>query len=214
MTHWHHIVPRHQGGTDDPSNLVELTVEEHAEAHRVLWETYGNEYDNIAWRCLAGSIDGEEARRLAVSVAHSGIPKSKEQREKISESRKKDWATNDELRKKISDKMIGNDYGKYHKGWVPNEETRKRMADSKQGRHQRRCSCVLCKKEISVSQVVGHYRWNHTSPEEKEKFIETFRKRFANESKEDRDNRIEKTAMKNRGMKKGPYKKRGPGGPL
>ena len=28
------------GGTNDPSNLVELTVEEHAEAHRVLWEKY------------------------------------------------------------------------------------------------------------------------------------------------------------------------------
>jgi hypothetical protein len=41
MKHKHHIVPRHMGGTDDPSNLIELTVEEHAEAHRKLWEQYG-----------------------------------------------------------------------------------------------------------------------------------------------------------------------------
>ena len=34
MKHKHHIIPRHMGGTDDPSNLIELTIEEHAEAHR------------------------------------------------------------------------------------------------------------------------------------------------------------------------------------
>lgn len=26
LTHKHHIIPRHVGGSDDPSNLVELTV--------------------------------------------------------------------------------------------------------------------------------------------------------------------------------------------
>ena len=31
--HNHHIVPRHAGGTDDPSNIIKLTVSEHAEAH-------------------------------------------------------------------------------------------------------------------------------------------------------------------------------------
>ena len=38
------------GGTDEPSNLVELTVEEHAEAHRVLWEKYGKKEDELAWK--------------------------------------------------------------------------------------------------------------------------------------------------------------------
>ena len=40
--HVHHIVPRHMGGTDDPSNLIKLTIEEHAEAHKKLWEKHGN----------------------------------------------------------------------------------------------------------------------------------------------------------------------------
>ena len=39
--HRHHIIPRHAGGTDDPSNIIELSVEEHAEAHRILYEQYG-----------------------------------------------------------------------------------------------------------------------------------------------------------------------------
>ena len=34
--HIHHIIPKHLGGTDDPSNLIKLTIEEHAEAHRIL----------------------------------------------------------------------------------------------------------------------------------------------------------------------------------
>ena len=41
--HVHHIIPKHMGGTDDPSNLTQLTIEEHAEAHRILYEEHGNE---------------------------------------------------------------------------------------------------------------------------------------------------------------------------
>lgn len=52
--HIHHIVPRHMGGTDDPSNLVKLTVEEHAEAHRELYEKYGRLEDKLAWKMLEG----------------------------------------------------------------------------------------------------------------------------------------------------------------
>jgi hypothetical protein len=59
--HKHHIIPKHAGGTDDPSNLVKLTVAEHAEAHRILFEQYGREEDRIAWRGLAGIIGHEEA---------------------------------------------------------------------------------------------------------------------------------------------------------
>jgi hypothetical protein len=65
MKHIHHIVPKHMGGTDDPSNLIELDVEEHAEAHRKLYEEYGNEYDRIAWLGLSKQIDLTEAQRLA-----------------------------------------------------------------------------------------------------------------------------------------------------
>ena len=39
--HKHHIVPKHAGGTNNPENLIELTVEEHAEAHRILYEENG-----------------------------------------------------------------------------------------------------------------------------------------------------------------------------
>ena len=63
--HKHHIGPRHAGGTDDPSNLVLLTVEEHAEAHKLLFELCGRKEDEIAWRMLSGQINVTEAKRQA-----------------------------------------------------------------------------------------------------------------------------------------------------
>lgn len=89
ITHTHHIIPKHAGGSDDPSNLIELTVEEHALAHKRLWEEHGRWQDYLAWQSLSGQISGEEARRLAVSYALKGKPKSAEHRKKMSESRKR-----------------------------------------------------------------------------------------------------------------------------
>jgi hypothetical protein len=48
------------GGTDDPSNIVELTVEEHADAHRKLYEQYGKLEDYYAWQGLSGNITKRE----------------------------------------------------------------------------------------------------------------------------------------------------------
>ena len=35
------------GGTDDPSNIVIVTIEEHANLHKQLWEDLGHEEDRI-----------------------------------------------------------------------------------------------------------------------------------------------------------------------
>jgi hypothetical protein len=58
--HKHHIIPKHAGGSNDKSNLIELTIEEHAEAHRVLYETYGRWQDRVAWLSLSGIMNDEE----------------------------------------------------------------------------------------------------------------------------------------------------------
>ena len=39
MKHKHHIIPKHMGGGDENENLIELTIEEHAEEHRKGTET-------------------------------------------------------------------------------------------------------------------------------------------------------------------------------
>ena len=68
--HKHHIIPRHAGGTDDPSNIVELTIEEHAEAHRKLYKKYGRWQDKVAWKSLSQQITFAEATRQAQSEAN------------------------------------------------------------------------------------------------------------------------------------------------
>jgi hypothetical protein len=74
--HKHHIIPKHMGGTDDPENLVELTIEEHAEAHRKLFEEHGHWQDYIAWQGLAGLISKEELiRRIQVEAGKFRIEK-------------------------------------------------------------------------------------------------------------------------------------------
>jgi len=60
MLHKHHIVPRHAGGTNDSGNIKLLTIEAHAEAHRILWEQYGRWQDELAYKGLAGIIGHEE----------------------------------------------------------------------------------------------------------------------------------------------------------
>lgn len=83
LTHIHHIIPKHMGGTNDPSNLVELTVADHAAAHRILFEQYGKIQDYIAWQGLEGRIDKEEAIRLLLSR-----PRTSEHNANISKSLK------------------------------------------------------------------------------------------------------------------------------
>lgn len=66
MKHWHHIIPKHMGGNDKPENLVELTIEEHAEEHRKLYEEHGHWQDLIAWKGLLGLLSSDECASLSI----------------------------------------------------------------------------------------------------------------------------------------------------
>jgi hypothetical protein len=115
--HSHHILPKHMGGTDDPSNLVKLTVEEHANAHKKLWEEHGHWQDEIAYKGLLGILSCDEVKLNAGKLANLGNKNA--------------------LGKKWSDeskcKMIGNKNGLGHK-YVCSEETKQkiRLARAKQ----------------------------------------------------------------------------------
>ena len=86
ITHMHHINPRHMGGSDDPSNLIELTIPQHAEEHRLLFEKHGHWQDEIAYKCLIGQITNAEATRLAGIAANTGKKTSEETKRKLSEN--------------------------------------------------------------------------------------------------------------------------------
>jgi hypothetical protein len=72
--HKHHIIPKHAGGTDDPSNIVELTIEEHAEAHRLLYEEHGRWQDRVAWLSLSGIMKDEERIYEIAKNSNRGNP--------------------------------------------------------------------------------------------------------------------------------------------
>lgn len=100
MLHKHHIIPRYMGGTDDPSNLVELTVEQHAEAHRQLYEQYGNWQDYVAWQGLA-KLDAnfDAAKQSMIEGGRKGASKSN--------LRWKDPVLSEKYKKQLSEKMKG-----------------------------------------------------------------------------------------------------------
>jgi len=50
--------------------LVQLTIEEHAQAHKELFDTYGRWEDRIAWQMLSGRILPEEARIEAAKLGY------------------------------------------------------------------------------------------------------------------------------------------------
>ena len=120
--HKHHIIPKHMGGTDEPENIIELTTEEHAEAHRILYEKYEKQEDYLAWKGLEGQIGKEEFFIKTSSIGglnNKDKLKSESHKQKISESnkgRQSHWEKGDiEKKKKNSSKsMRGNTNSKNH----------------------------------------------------------------------------------------------------
>ena len=81
MKHKHHIIPKHIGGSDDQSNLVELNIDEHAEAHRLLFQQYGRWQDKIAWKTLSGQITQAEAIKESQKNSDKSWMKTEEGRD-------------------------------------------------------------------------------------------------------------------------------------
>lgn len=144
------------GGTDDPSNLIRLSLEDHAEEHRKLYEQHKKKEDYIAWKCLSGQLDNHEILKekcrlggkntkgvkrkddFGISVRNRllGNKLSEETKEKIRQSRigkKSNFKSHTvESRKKLSDHgktLMGEKnpfYGKKH-----SEETKRKISESK-----------------------------------------------------------------------------------
>lgn len=125
LKHTHHIIPKHIGGSDNSDNLIELTVSDHAEAHRQLWEKHGRWQDYLAWQGLSGRMDKEDIIREKIRLANTGrsnvnkgkklSPRSIETRNKISKAMldkkikhigRKNGSPTPETKRKISESLI------------------------------------------------------------------------------------------------------------
>lgn len=132
--HKHHIIPRHAGGSDDPSNIIILSLEEHAEAHKKMWEEHGRWQDKVAWLCLSQMITKDEAARLIMSEANLGHTRNVGEKNpmygkthttearrriglatKMRETGKIRGPMSEERRKKIADALRGKKKSEEHK---------------------------------------------------------------------------------------------------
>jgi len=140
--HTHHIIPRHMGGTDDPSNLVRLTVEEHAAAHLKLYEEHSNKLDYVAWKCLSGQISPKEASTEAWKIG-----------------RERGTA---HLRGKTYEEAYGEEGAKMRKQQIA-DGNRKRKGIKYKSMNRTICPnshkvcCIACQKETSL-QGLGHHK--------------------------------------------------------
>ena len=121
--HNHHIIPKHTGGTNAPDNIARLTVEEHTEAHRLLYEKYGRWQDKKAYEGLAGFKGKEEI-----------IKEIQIQNGKNAKGRKHSEETKKQISKSVSGETNAN-HGKFGKdsysyGMKRTLESRKKMSES------------------------------------------------------------------------------------
>ena len=113
--HKHHIIPKHAGGTDDPDNLVYLSVKEHAIAHAKLYLEHGDLKDYLAYKGLRKQIGKEEIFRECARIGglnNKGKSKSKDHSSKISKANKNNPKLQiphtEERKQNISKSMKGN----------------------------------------------------------------------------------------------------------
>jgi len=149
MKHKHHIIPRHMGGTNDPENLISLTPEEHAEAHRILYENYGKIEDYLAWKGLLGFVGKEDIIKELMRENGKRVGKRmlEEKKEIFDEEKKKSEKYKDGIRrggettgkmmvdsghcKKIASLGGGKNKGK--KYWFNEKENRETVSEESPG---------------------------------------------------------------------------------
>ena len=180
-THKHHIIPRHAGGTDDPSNIIELTIEEHALAHKKLYEEHGRWQDEVAYLTLSGQIGKEEATIRAIKKANTGKTTwmkgkkhTEETKRKMSEAKKGNKNRvgkkhTEETKRNISEAKKGkpsNRAGKKH-----TEETKRKMRKPKSEEHKR-----------NISKAQKGVKKGPKSEETKRKMREAWKRRNVNGS--------------------------------
>lgn len=136
-THKHHIVPRHAGGNNDKSNLVELTIEEHAEAHRILYETHGRWQDRVAWLSLSGIMKDEERIYEILKNSNPGGYKHTE-----------------EAKKKLSIMRLGENNPMYNKSAPNRDIKRPGVGGRKKGT---KWSLEEREKQLKVRSAAGYY---------------------------------------------------------
>lgn len=79
----HHIIPRSEGGTDDPKNLIKLPRRLHQEVHYRRWLVGGSINDLYAFQILGGNLSDDELKK----IYEDQVYRCKRDQTKLTESR-------------------------------------------------------------------------------------------------------------------------------
>jgi hypothetical protein len=101
------------GGSDNSSNLVEVTIEEHAELHLALYLEHGRKEDWYAFMGLSEQIGKEDIFRALMDP--TGRTHSEETKEKMRHSQLGKKKHTPESKKKISEARRGKKLTEEHK---------------------------------------------------------------------------------------------------
>ena len=125
--HKHHIIPKHLGGTDDPSNLVLLHPYDHAIVHFVRWKMFNSYGDAWAFNKLKGWLD--DGAMTVKGMKHSNLTKQKIGKASTLRIRK---PHSEETKAKISKSKLG--CSSNRKGAKHTVESIKKMRESNLGK--------------------------------------------------------------------------------
>lgn len=177
----HHITPRCLQGTDDQTNIVELTAREHYLAHLLLVKMHPSNHKLIyaaAMMCSDGTNNQRSTNRLyewlkikhsaAMSLLHKGKIVSEETRQKLREKNKNYRPTEDakrrsreaqighvvsnETRNKIS---AANKGGKTRTGQKSSEDHKRKISEAHLARPS--LKCPQCGKEGKTNMYRYHF---------------------------------------------------------
>lgn len=128
----HHIIPRCVGGTDDKSNLVDLTAREHYFAHLLLAKEYGGSH----WRAVKfmGELKGRKTSRMYEKARLEWV--------KSVSGENSYWFNNGERQRGELNHMWGKSTSAFQKeqarkaatGRIVTEETKRRMSEARKGK--------------------------------------------------------------------------------
>jgi hypothetical protein len=165
------------GGSDAPDNIIELSIEEHAEAHKKLYEDHGRWEDRLAWKGLAGQMGKDEIlleiyrenqKKVAIfnkgkSPPNKGVSMKEEQRQKLLGPKTEEHKQNMRKPKSDTEKM-----GKYErtsemrleskrkvKELFATPEMKKRLSDAQK---KSRGTCEWCNMETNKANLTRHIK--------------------------------------------------------
>lgn len=124
----HHIIPRFEGGTDDPKNLIKLPRRLHQEVHYRRWLVYGYINDLYAFQILGGNLSENEMKR----IYEDQVYRRKRDKDKLTKSRlksdkwKQSHQNKDYKKRKTEQSILLNQLGK-----INSNETRKLISEIK-----------------------------------------------------------------------------------